>query len=278
MPSTTRTASGRAGMPRRRRLRAADGSGAVRCGGSSIGSARGLTADRAIVPVRRYSASVLHRRRDARGRAASSCHASYSIVSPASVCSTAPSGPSTSSTRNRITVMLSRPPASLAAAIRSRPACSSDPAASMIGFTRASVDHRGEAVGVEHEQVAGARLVDVHVDLDVRLGAERAGDHRTLRVHLRLLLGELAAGDELADQRVVLREPDQVAAAQHVGARVADVGDRDLATRRRRRRSRWSPCRPSWCRLRERSWIARLACSMIVAQAVGGRARRAGRT
>ena len=34
--------------------------------------------------------------------------------------------------------MLSRPPASLAAAISSRPACSSDPAASMIGFTRAS--------------------------------------------------------------------------------------------------------------------------------------------
>jgi hypothetical protein len=47
-------------------------------------------------------------------------------------------------------------------------------------------------------------------------------------VHLGLLLRELAARHQLADQRVVLRQADQVPVAQHVGARVADMRDRDL--------------------------------------------------
>jgi hypothetical protein len=48
-------------------------------------------------------------------------------------------------------------------------------------------------------------------------------------VRLGLLLGQLSAGHELADQRVVAGEPRQLAVAQHVGARVAHVADRHLA-------------------------------------------------
>ena len=46
-------------------------------------------------------------------------------------------------------------------------------------------------------------------------------------MRLGLRLGELAAGDELADQRVVAREADEVAVAEQVAARVADVRDDD---------------------------------------------------
>ena len=90
------------------------------------------------------------------------------------------------------------------------------------------VDHRRQAVGAEQVDVPAAGGERLDVDLHVALGAERARDHRALRVRLRLLLGELAAGDELADERVVAREPRQLAAAPQVGARVADVGDRDV--------------------------------------------------
>ena len=68
------------------------------------------------------------------------------------------------------------------------------------------VDHRGQAVGAEQEDVAVARRGRVGVDLDVRLGAERARDDRALRVLLGLL-GELALAHELLDQRVVVGEP-----------------------------------------------------------------------
>ena len=125
--------------------------------------------------------------------------------------------------------MLSRPPASLAAAISSRPASSSEPPRVEDRRQPRLGDHRGQAVRAEQEDVAGAGLEDLDVDLHVGLGPERAGDHRALRVRLGLLLGQLAARDQLADQRVVAGEPDQLAVAQQVGARVADVGDRHLA-------------------------------------------------
>ena len=122
--------------------------------------------------------------------------------------------------------MLSRPPASLAAAISARPVCSSErPRSSSIGLSSGSWTIAGETVGAEQEHVAGACGEDVDVDLDVGIGAERARDDAALRMRLGLLLGQLAAGDELADERVVAREPDQVAVAQQVGARVADVRD-----------------------------------------------------
>ena len=102
--------------------------------------------------------------------------------------------------------MLSRPPAALAAAIRSRPSSSSGPL--VLDQQRLELglaDHRRQAVRADQEQVAGLAPGLLDVDLHVRLGPERAGDHRALRVRLGLLLGQLAAPDELADERVVAR-------------------------------------------------------------------------
>ena len=103
----------------------------------------------------------------------------------------------------------------------------SDPPDCSSRFELRLVDHRGQPVGADEEHVARARRVDVEVDLHGRLGPQRARDHRALRVRLRLLLGELAARHELADQRVVAGEPHEVAAAQQVAARVAHVRDHD---------------------------------------------------
>ena len=70
-------------------------------------------------------------------------------------------------------------------------------------MTRASgtIEVRPSELSMKTSPALG--LVDVDVDLDVGLGAERAGDHRALRMHLGLLLGELAAAHQLADQRMV---------------------------------------------------------------------------
>ena len=67
-------------------------------------------------------------------------------------------------------------------------------------FDRPVVDHRGQAVGAEQEEVAGSRLDGERVDVDVRVGAERARDHRPLRVLLRFLRRQLAASHELGDE------------------------------------------------------------------------------
>ena len=124
--------------------------------------------------------------------------------------------------------MLSRPPASFAAAISSRPACV-ERAGALEDRRHARLrDHRGEAVRADHEHVAVAGLIAPDVDLHVGLGAERAGDDRALGMRLGLLLGQLAAGHQLAHQRVVAGEALEPAVAQQVGARVADVRDRDL--------------------------------------------------
>ena len=135
--------------------------------------------------------------------------------------------------------MLSRPPAALAASIRRLPSVSSESAVLEQRPQLRLVDHRGEAVGAEQEEVAGLGREDVDVHLHAGLGAQRAGDHGALRVLLGLLLGQLAAGHELADQRVVLGQADELAVAQQIGAGVADVGDDhlvvvDVGGRRRR--------------------------------------------
>ncbi len=66
------------------------------------------------------------------------------------------------------------------------------------------------------------------IDLYHHLDSERTRDDRPLRVLKRLLLGQLSALYELVDQRVVPRQADQLAVTEHVGAAVADVGDRDV--------------------------------------------------
>ena len=73
------------------------------------------------------------------------------------------------------------------------------------------------------------RLDGERVDVDVGIGAERARDHRALRVVLGLLGGELAAAHELRDERVVVRQLLELAVAQDVRARVADVAERHAA-------------------------------------------------
>ena len=146
-------------------------------------------------------------------------------------------GAPTSSSRNRTTVMLSRPPASLAASTSARPA-----SPRLVGAAE-DLARRSSSVIIavrpslhsSSRSPACTRCV-CEVDLDVGLGAERARDDRALRVLGGLLLGQLAAAHELVDERVVAREPRQLAVAQQVGAAVADVRERRARRRRGRRR------------------------------------------
>ena len=70
------------------------------------------------------------------------------------------------------------------------------------------------------------RAVDrERVDVDVRIGAERARDHRPLWMHLRGLRRQLAAPDQLGDERMVVGQLLEPVVAQQVGARVADVAE-----------------------------------------------------
>ena len=96
-------------------------------------------------------------------------------------------------------------------------------------------------------------------------------------MRLGLLLGQLAARDELADQRVVAREPDQVAVAQQVAARVADVGDDDRVLRHVRGGERRAHARRARLSARERSWMRAFAASMMLDERARAGRRRAGR-
>jgi hypothetical protein len=62
------------------------------------------------------------------------------------------------------------------------------------------LDHVGEAVGADQEDVAVLRLDRERVDVDVRVGADSARDDAALRVDVCLLLRELAALDELVHE------------------------------------------------------------------------------
>ena len=102
------------------------------------------------------------------------------------------------------------------------------------------LDHVGEAVGADEEDVAVLGLDRERVDVDVGIGADRPRDHAPLRVDLRLLLRELAGLQQLVHERVIVGELLHQLAADEVRARVADVADRDghpLDERDRHRRS-----------------------------------------
>ena len=92
------------------------------------------------------------------------------------------------------------------------------------------VDHRREPVRAEQEDVAGLGPRPRTCRRRRRVGAERARDHGALRVQLGLLGRELAAADELGDERVVVGQLLERAVAEQVGARVADVADRDASS------------------------------------------------
>ena len=165
---------------------------------------------------------------------------------------------SADSSRKRTTVMLSRPPRSLAARIRRRAAvCRS----SVAGEDRGDVlvvEHRRQPVGAEQEDVAGAGAEGHRVDVDLRLGPERAGDHRPLRVLGGLVAGQLALAPQLLDQRVVVGDLLELALAEDVGAAVADVAEADLVAvqqrgGQRRPHARSARSRPGRGR-RSRGW------------------------
>ena len=67
------------------------------------------------------------------------------------------------------------------------------------------------------------------VDEDVLLGPEGPGDDRPLGMLLGFLGRELPGSHELVDERVVARALLELAVAQAIQARVADVCDRQLA-------------------------------------------------
>ena len=134
--------------------------------------------------------------------------------------------------------MLSRPPARLASSTSARTAASIEVAPREQLGDLLLAEHRRQPVRAEQEDVAGAGRDGLHVDLDLGLGPERPGDDRALRVVLGLGVGELALAPHFLDQRVVAGQPLELAAAQAVGAAVADVADRDLFARRRRRSPR----------------------------------------
>ena len=127
----------------------------------------------------------------------------------------------------KTTVMLSSPAALVRGADeRLRGALQVAPVARDLRQDRLVVDHRGEPVGADEEEIARPGLDGKGVHVHVGVGAERACDHRALWVALGLLRRELAAADELCDERVVLGQLLELALADEVGARVADVTDR----------------------------------------------------
>ena len=102
------------------------------------------------------------------------------------------------------------------------------------------LDHVAEPVRADEEDVPLLGLDREAVGVDIGVGAHRPRDHAPLRMDLRLLLGELAGLQQLVDERVILRQLLHLLAAHEVGARVADVPDRDghpLDERDRHRRS-----------------------------------------
>ena len=89
---------------------------------------------------------------------------------------------------------------------------------------RRVVDHVGEAVAAQQEAVAEAAVVPVEVGLVVVAAQHDPQQEGAVRVDARLLAGDLALVDEALDERVVVADLVQLAVAQEVGARVADVG------------------------------------------------------
>ena len=85
-----------------------------------------------------------------------------------------------------------------------------------------------QAVGADQELVARQDVEVDGVDLDRLVDADRPGDGVLVGVvggAGQVVLGDLAAPDQLVDERVVLGELDDLGLAQQVDPAVADVGD-----------------------------------------------------
>ena len=157
--------------------------------------------------------------------------------------------------RRTTTVMLSSPPPRFARATSSRAALSrSRRCSSTTSRMASSADHVGQPVGAEQEHVAGPRLDRVRVDVDVGVGAERAGDHGALRVRTR---------------------PPRARASRCGSARAtSEWSSRELLERRRRGRGR----RASRRRGRSRRLPFSTSATVIVVPMPERRCRRAARS
>ena len=123
--------------------------------------------------------------------------------------------------------MLSSPPSRFAALTSARAAARGPSLLADVPRICSASDHRRQPVGAEQVDVAVLRREDERVHVDVEIGSERARDHRALWVAVRLLRCQAAAAHEVGHERVVVGELLERVAAHAVGARVADVADRD---------------------------------------------------
>jgi hypothetical protein len=94
---------------------------------------------------------------------------------------------------------------------------------------RLLADDAGQAVGAEQVPVAGPGLAHGEVGLDL-LAVERAQQQGPLRVAVGLLGGDPAVVDERLHERVVVGDLRELAVTDQVGARVADVAEREPPT------------------------------------------------
>ncbi len=100
------------------------------------------------------------------------------------------------------------------------------------------VDLVDQPVAAQHEPVAADDRHRPRVDPHTGLDPERPGDDVAAGVEAGLGAGDRTLGDEFLHEAVVDRDLAQAAVAEHVAARVADVGDPEHLARRCGRRSR----------------------------------------
>ena len=105
---------------------------------------------------------------------------------------------------------------------------------------RRIADQAVQAVAAQEHAIAAAQLDDRQRRLDVVADAERLQD-RAARARGLVLV--VAGGEQRRLQRLIARDLDERARAQHVGARVTDGGDRPAGRRPRRPPTAWCPCR-----------------------------------
>ncbi len=127
-----------------------------------------------------------------------------------------------------ITVMLSGPPPRRASWTSRSTHCCGSVYSRMVSRDGLGADHAGQPVAADQVAVAGQRLADRVLRVDVP-AVERPGQQRALRVAARLLRADPALVDEHLDVGVVLGDLGELAVAQQVGPRVADVHHAELA-------------------------------------------------
>ena len=128
-----------------------------------------------------------------------------------------------------------------------------------------SVHNRSRSPGATSRSPSSTWIVPVH--------AEGPREDAPVRVRLGLLLGDLALHHHPMDERVVLGDLRELAAAEQVRPGVADVDEVHPVRRRAEPRSAWSPCPETLRSLCERSNTARLASRDLLGERALPRAR-----